>query len=192
MVQKKTLLDSNAYFRLAYNVHPLLFMEFGVEKYCLYIIEELMEEFKRNPRLLNKFDWVKEKEFADNRNHPILISAKQKKEILDVTGYIWGMSREVGVSMIDVKAVATALTLKVKLVSDDGGVQEISKTYGVNCISSLSLLKLMLDNKHIDLEKVRQTVAYWRFNKDTPKNFRQDYKALFGEEIPAWDYSSKD
>lgn len=191
MVQKKTLLDSNAYFRLAYNIHPLLFVEFGQDKYCLYIIDDLVNEFKRNLRLQNKFDWVKEKEFTDNRNHPITVSPKQKKEIQDVTDYIWGMSREAGVSPVDVKAVATAWTLKVKLVSDDRGVQDISKDYDVDCISSLALLKLMLDNRHIDMEKVRQTVAYWQYNKDTPGNFSAEYKKLFAEDVPAWDYNGK-
>jgi len=187
MPQKKTLLDSNAYFRLAYNVHPLLFVEFGTAKYCLYIIEDLMEEFKRNPRLQNKFDWVTEKEFVENRNHPLNISPKQKKEINTAADVIWGMSRESGVSPVDVKAVATAFTLKIKLVSDDGGVQDISREYGVDCMSSLAMLKLMLDNGHIDMARVRQTAAYWRYNKDTPRKFLAEYKELFGEDAPAWD-----
>ena len=191
MAQKKTLLDSNAYFRRAYNIHPLLFVEFGNDKYCLYIIDDLMDEFKNSPRLKNKFDWVKEKAFAENRSHPVDINSKQKKEISDALSYIWGMSREIGVSFVDVKAVATALTVKVKLVSDDCGVQEISKTYEVDCISSLALLKLMLDSRHIDMEKVRQTVAYWQFNKDIPKNFKQDYKKLFGENPPSLDYNGE-
>ena len=164
----------------------------GEDKYCLYIIDDLMQEFNRNPRLQNKFYWITEKEFADNRSHPVNITPAQKKEIAAAFDFIWGMSREIGVSKVDVKAVATALTLKVKLVSDDGGVQEISKLYDVDCISSLSLLKLMLDNGHIDLEKVRQTVAYWQFNKDTPKNFKQDYAALFEEDAPLPDYNGSD
>lgn len=188
MAQKKTLLDSNAYFRLAYNIHPLLFIEFGEDKYCLYIIEDLMYEFEKNPRLQNKFDWVKEKEFTENRSNPISIPSRQKKEIAAVFDLIWGLSREIGVSHVDVKAVATAQVLNVKLVSDDKGIQEISKTYEINCIGSLELLKLMLDNGRIDMEKVRQTVAYWRYNKDIPGNFRQEYKKLFGENPPPWDY----
>lgn len=43
MVQKKILLDSNVYFRLANNIRPLLFIQFGDENYCLY--PESVKEF---------------------------------------------------------------------------------------------------------------------------------------------------
>ena len=33
--QAKILLDSNSYFRLAREIHPLLFQEFGDKNYCL-------------------------------------------------------------------------------------------------------------------------------------------------------------
>ena len=33
MPQSKILLDTNAYLRLAHNLHPLLFQEFGKKKY---------------------------------------------------------------------------------------------------------------------------------------------------------------
>ena len=39
MAQQKLLLDSNAYLRLARSIHPLLFVEFGEDRTCLYLAE---------------------------------------------------------------------------------------------------------------------------------------------------------
>ena len=44
MPQSKILIDSNVYFRLAQSIRPLLQVEFGKEKYCLYVIKGLQEE----------------------------------------------------------------------------------------------------------------------------------------------------
>lgn len=55
MAQTKILIDSNAYFRLAQSIHPLLQVEFGPETYCLYVIKDLQAEYDRNPRLRNAF-----------------------------------------------------------------------------------------------------------------------------------------
>lgn len=191
MVQKKILLDSNVYFRLAYNIHPLLFIEFGDEDYCLYVIEELVYELKNNPRLENKFDWVLLEKYVENRKHPINIGKSQKKKIEQVFNLMWGTFKHTGVSPIDVKAVATAYVLKIKLVSDDVGVQELSKEFEVTCFSTLEVLKLMYDSEHIDMEKVRQTVAYCRYNNDFPHKFADEYKMLFNEEPPSWDYEGE-
>ena len=49
MAQTKILFDSNAYFRLAQSIHPLLQVEFGKEDYCLYVIKELQVEYDKKP-----------------------------------------------------------------------------------------------------------------------------------------------
>ncbi len=46
MAQSKILVDTNAYLRLAKTIRPLLFMPFGENEYCLYILPELNEELK--------------------------------------------------------------------------------------------------------------------------------------------------
>ena len=45
----------------------------------------------------------------------------------------------------------------------------------------MKLLALMLEAKHISIKKVREIVAYWKYEKDTPGNYRQEYKKLFKE-----------
>ena len=55
MAQRKLLLDSNAYLRLAQSIHPLLFVEFGEDRTCLYLTEDFEREFARSRRLGTKF-----------------------------------------------------------------------------------------------------------------------------------------
>ena len=189
MVQKKVLLDSCSYFRLALNIHPLLFVEFGDDSYCLYVIEDMTKEYTLNPRLKSRFDWVTQKKYIENRKHPISISKQQRLEIKNSLDLIWGMYKDEGVSYIDVKAVVTAMALKVILVSDDAGVIDLSKEFEVECYGSLELMKLMHDKGFIDMEDIKKTVAYWLYTDDLPNsNFHSDYKKIFGEDAPTEDY----
>lgn len=101
MAQTKIIVDSNSYFRLAQNIHPLLCQPFGKENFTLYMHAELNAEFR------------------------------------------------------------------------GGG------------ISTLELLKLMLEANHVDIEKVEQVVAQWSYEKDTPYNgWEVEYRALFRREPP--------
>ncbi len=47
MAQTKILLDSNSYFRLAQNLHPLLCQPFGSADFTLYIHADLNAEFSK-------------------------------------------------------------------------------------------------------------------------------------------------
>lgn len=49
MSQSRILLDSNAYFRLAQSIRPLLNAPFGKDNYCLYVLKELQDEYEKNP-----------------------------------------------------------------------------------------------------------------------------------------------
>lgn len=71
MDKKRILLDSNAYLRLANSFHPLLGEGFGKENYTLHLIPEFQKEFDKNPRLKNKFGWVNQPEYVENRKHCI-------------------------------------------------------------------------------------------------------------------------
>jgi hypothetical protein len=62
------LLDSNAYFRLAQSIHPLLRQPFGPPPpYSLFVLDVLDREFASNRRLQNKFEWVNQKEYREDR-----------------------------------------------------------------------------------------------------------------------------
>lgn len=67
---------------------PLLFVPFGDNEYCLYILQELNTELAGR-KLQSKFPWVDDKEFAENRKHFPQISKEQKKSIQQNFEYVW-------------------------------------------------------------------------------------------------------
>lgn len=184
MARTRILLDSNAYFRLARSIHPLLDTEFGGKtQYCVYVIPELLEEFERNPRLRRKFDWVDAPEYHENRSRVLVLSKAERKDIDSVADFMANHARTegLGTSPTDVRALATAYVLKIRIVTDDYDMLVLAKAFDMSALKTLELMHLMLKAGHIDMDRVRQIVEYWRFEKDTPGGFREDYCRLFGE-----------
>lgn len=186
MAQTKILVDSNSYFRLAQNIHPLLAEVFGKAEYCLYAHDELRREFDRQPRLQTKFEWFQEPAYVANRTRPLKLGHKEAKEIEATFQYMWAHVTEarLGPSRVDVRILATASELSLRMVTDDQDLLAMAEMYGVHALTTLELMKLMLDEQRIDMTKVRQVVAQWSYDRDTPANFRRDYRKLFGEDPP--------
>ncbi len=186
MPQSRILVDSNAYFRLAQSIHPLLNVVFGEKEYCLCVIKELQVEYNRSTRLNNTFPWVNDPEYAENRSLTLEVTAEEKAEIRRSFEFILDNVRNVhpGVSRIDVQCLAHAEVLNIPVVTDDGEMLEAARDYGIATFKTLELLRLMLDCGHIDMDKIRGIAGYWAYLNDTPKDFRSDYKRLFGEEAP--------
>jgi len=88
MVQSKILVDTNSYLRLAQSVKPLLFVPFGDNEFCLYVIPELNNELNQN-HLKNKFPWVDDSEYKNARQHYPTVGNKQKKAIQSTFEFIW-------------------------------------------------------------------------------------------------------
>ncbi|MCB1088669.1 MAG: PIN domain-containing protein [Verrucomicrobiae bacterium] len=192
MAQTKIIVDSNSYFRLAQNIHPLLSQPFGKDELTLYVHADLNAEFKFNSRLTNKFHWVAESRYVANRSRSINLSKAQKKEIEETYDYLWEHvqdeflePRGKGPSPIDTRIVATALVLGIRLVTDDRDMIELAAAYDVQQISSMEMMKLMLDEGHIDSDKIDQVVEQWVYDNDTPhRDWRVDFKRLFGRKAP--------
>lgn len=182
MARTRILLDSNAYFRLARSIHPLLDTEFGGKtQYCLYVIPELSEEFEKSARLRRKFSWVDDAEYTENRSRALILSKAERKDIDGVFDFMANHARieGLGTSPTDVRALATAYVLKIRIVTDDHDMLVLAKAFGVSALKTLELMHLMLKAGHIDMDRVRQIAEYWQFEKDTPRGFRRDYARLF-------------
>lgn len=182
MPQSKILVDTNAYLRLAKTIRPLLFVPFGDEQYCLYILEELNEELQ-NRKLRTKFHWVDEQEFVENRKYFPSIGRKQRKSIQQAFEYIWEFvqSELPGPSRVDVLYIAYAQELSLPVVTDDQDMSELAKEFDVLVMPTLELLKVMYDNGHIGINDVKGICDYWRYLSDLPANFDSDYQRFFGE-----------
>ena len=74
--------------------------------------------------------------------------------------------------------------LEIAVVTDDTDRRALGRSFGIEIMSTLALLKLMLDAGHIDHAKVRQIATYWRHERDLPARFGRDYRRLFGERPP--------
>lgn len=180
------LVDTNAYFRLAQSIRPLLGKPFGQEQYCLYVISELQKEYDKNPRLKNSFPWVNEPEYAANRSHCLPVTRGQKTEIRRSIHFIFDYVRNVhpGVSRIDVHCLAHAEVLGIPVVTDDAEMREAAAAYNIKTYSTLELLKIMLDCGHVNMAQIKGVAAYWNYLNDQPINFRKEFNRLFDEEAP--------
>lgn len=185
MAQSKILVDTNTYLRLAQSINPLLFTPFGETEYCLYVIPELNTELKSN-YLESKFPWIDAAEYRDNRQHYPTISKKQAKRIQAHFEYMWDyvQSDLPGPSRVDTQYLAHALELNIYVVTDDEDMIALAKVFSINVMRSLELLKLMLKSGHINIQKVRAIVSYWRHIKDTPGRLTKQYRRLFGTDPP--------
>ena len=186
MSQTKILVDSCSYFRLAQNIHPLLAASFGKKAYTLYVHEAVTAEFDRTARLQTKFDWFTRPEYAANRSRPLNIGHKDAKAIEGTFEFMWAhvQDENLGPSPVDVRVLATASELGLMMVTDDTDLLAMAEMYGVHAVTSLELMRLMLTEKHIDMEKVRQVVGQWLYDRDTPANFEADYRKHYGEAPP--------
>jgi len=185
MAQSKILVDTNAYIRMARSIRPLLFCEFGLNQYCLYIIPELNQELQ-NRRLANKFPWVDEAEYIDNRKHFPSLSRKQKISIGNMFDFIWSYVKEtlMGTSKVDALYIAYAIELNIPVVTDDQEMTNLAKVFDCEIMPTLQVLRIMFDANHIDMNKIDSLVNYWRYIQDEPANLSKDYKRIFGKKLP--------
>lgn len=186
MGQSKILLDSNSYFRLAKDIHPLLDTIFGTENYCLYVLKELDDEFYRSHRLRTEFAWVESNEYYSNRQKRLTVSHKDKRAINLAADFInrHGIDQGLGVSRVDSLCLAYGHVLSIPVVTDDMDMLQVGSDLAVQTMKTLELLRLMLDSGHIDKAGVRRIASYWNYIRDKPGNFRTDFIRIFGERPP--------
>ncbi|MDP1930869.1 MAG: DNA-binding protein [Gammaproteobacteria bacterium] len=138
MPHSKILVDTNSYLRLAKTIRPLLFVPFGENEYCLYILPELNEELNGR-KLKSKFQWVEEQEYVENRKHFPTVSRKQLQSIHQTFAYIWDhvQTELPGPSRIDALYIAYALELAIPLVTDDRDMTELASVFDVQVMPTL-------------------------------------------------------
>lgn len=183
MPQKKLLLDTNAYLRLAYSIHPLLFVSFGEENFTLYVIKDFQQEFEKQSRLKKKFPWVNQKKFKTNRCKFLTLSREEKKNIQLAETFIWeqNISYGWGASAIDVRALAVGYVLDIPVITDDNDMIELAESLNIKVMRILPLLTKMLEADHIDKAKIKELVGWLSYTNDLPyQNFPEDVATKFG------------
>ncbi len=178
------LLDSNAYFRLARSIRPLLSQSFGdPPPYVLKVLEDLYKEFARNPRLTSKFHWVADSEYvSDLEASQYSARGKTATQVETALSYLVKQSiiSAIDVSIIDLKVLAVGHARGFPVITDDKGMQQLAELFDIECWPTLKLMKLMLDCKRIDLNKVKEVVEYWDAENDLPRHI-EDFRRLYVE-----------
>lgn len=186
---KLFILDSNAYFRLAVSIHPLLGRAFGKskeEQYVLRVIPQLDIEYNRNPRLQHKFHWVSQKKYANNRkDEKLTVVRKQQAQVEQARSFILQTEKDLGcsLSLVDATALAIGFVKQQPVVTDDNDMCRVAVELGIEFWSLLQLLKLMLDQGHINQDKVKEVVQFLDYENDLPcgrTKFIQQFKQFFG------------
>lgn len=182
MSQSKILIDTNVYLRLAKTIRPLLYTPFGVDQYCLYILPELNQELE-NRKLKNKFPWVEEVEFTENRKYFPKLSKKQHKSIQQTFEYVWDyvQTELPGPSKVDALYIAYSLEMNVPVITDDQDMTQLAHEFGASVMPTLKLLKIMFDCGHTDMKNINALCDYWRYISDLPANFKTDFQLFFGK-----------
>jgi len=183
------ILDSNAYFRLAISIHPLLGQKFGKstnEQYVLRVIAQLDAEYSRSTRLRHKFHWVGKPKYKENRMaEQLKVIGKQKVEMEQARSFILSTEKDLGcnLSLVDATALATGFVKQQPVVTDDKDMCAVANELGIEVWSLLQLLKLMLDEGHIDLDKTKEVAQFLDYENDLPSGrskFIQHFRQFFG------------
>ena len=181
---KMFILDSNAYFRLAISIHPLLGQKFGkskTEQYVLRVIAQLDDEYNRSARLQHKFHWVRKSEYKENRvNERLQIGGKQKQQVERARTFILATEEEMGcnLSLVDATALAVGFVKKQPVVTDDKNMLAVANELGIEVWGLLQLLRLMLDEEYIDLPKIKEIACFLDYENDLPYG-KSKFKTLF-------------
>lgn len=180
------LLDSNAYFRLARSIHPLLSQTFGdPPPYSLKVLEDLEKEFAKSSRLISKFHWVADFEYRKDREAAqYRARGKTASQVEMALSYLISQAKAefIDLSYIDLKVLTVGYARHFPVITDDKGMQKLAKSLEIECWSTIKLLKLMVDCKRIDTAKVQEVVEYWEADNDLPlskQDFELQYRKLF-------------
>ena len=189
------LLDSCAYFRLAYPLHPLLACPFGPPPpFALRVLDEVDDEyFSACSRLKNKFEWMGHKGFKQDREANRYQCKGKVVEAVDnamsfLLEYVKQNRFELPSepSREDLRVLAVGYSRGFPVVSDDTAILDIALVFEIECWTSLDLLKRMHEHNHIAKEKIRQIVDYWHYSNDLPCSREKIivwYHSVFNEEL---------
>ena len=87
--------------------------------------------------------------------------------------------KRLGVSNVDLECLAYGYELKITIVTDDPDMMVVAQEFDVEIWGALRLLKVMVDNEFITVDKAKEITDHWQYLSDCPKNFHRDFKKLF-------------
>ncbi len=180
------LLDTNAYLRLGYSLHPLLAKHFGSKgnRLKLRLTGSFLSEYSRSPRIQNKFPWVNQPEYINDRKKGRLrVPEASKPQIKRASNYLWQFRMDQGLtaSRVDVNILAHGYVLDIVVVTDDKDMKVVGEEFEIQIMGVFDLLKLMFECDRATPENIKALAGYLEYIKDTPSiTFKEDCLALIG------------
>jgi hypothetical protein len=153
------------------------------DRYQIRILGGTGHEYYYQPRLRSRFSWAdKDEHRRERRTGQLILRAEEKAAIGEKVPFLRSAVEELklGCSLFDVQCLATAMTLGIRLVTDDLDLVALAEEYGHDTMSTLELLRLMLDEQRIDIAGIQGTVVMWDYLDDCPARFETEFCRLFG------------
>jgi hypothetical protein len=185
---KLVILDTNAYLRLAKRIRPILGFEIGQKQYVLKVLPSVEKEVIRNLVLAEKFPWFDGTAYAVERAaHKVRFTKEQRASWESTSSVLRAYVARNSAnfknppSNVDCDVLACGLdeVLDALVVTDDESMLALSSQFGIKCISSNQLLKILLSAKVIDKEKVREIFDAMAINGDMPQRWLNEAGTLF-------------
>ena len=190
------LLDTNAYLRIAKRVRPLLGVPFGQKQYVLSVLTDVEDEVHRNPRLRFLFPWfdadakITEERLAQR----IRLSAQEKAQLEAAARFLhdWVLQDAVRFtsggrsppSLTDCRVLAFGQIRPAVVVTDDIGMHELGREFGIRVWHGYELLAKLRTAKAVDDALIREIYKALEANGDLPATWREArhtaLKKMFG------------
>lgn len=184
------LLDTNAYLRLAKRVRPVVGIKFGQKDYVLTIHKSVEDEVRKSPRLKSRYPWFDAEEFADERlAKQIRLTADEKQSIesaqsvlhgwvlSDLQRYTTGGRSPPGPT--DCWLLALGQVKPAIVVTDDIGMHDLAKDFGITVWHGWELLDKLRSAKVVDAALIRQIYDAMEVNGDITKTWRDAKHTVF-------------
>ena len=154
------------------------------------MLAELDDEYATSVRLRHKFEWVSQPEYGNDRKAKRYeLRGEDRSRANNAFSFLLAYADEqkINLSREDLKALAAGHVKGIPVVTDDGGMARVADANGIECWSTIKLLRLMVMAGRVDLDKVTEILEYWDYEKDLPMppgKLRQLFKEYFGVDCP--------
>lgn len=194
------LLDTCSYLRLAYSIHPLLGTNFYPTSEIAVVTSDVHYEWAKQPRLRTKFYWAGDQRFVTNRVQNLAVvtgsqSSKISKMRNNIRTHAAGQEAAIKAahctlpSQEDCAVLAHTFVLSATgtpttAVSDDKGMGWVARDLKIPFITTLDLVKCMVDANKQSIANVKAIAGYLHYERDLPSEWRTRGLSLFGIQLP--------
>jgi hypothetical protein len=179
------LLDTNAYLRLAKRVRPMLGVEFGQKRYVLTILEDVENEVLRSGRLRFHFPWFEAdgELTAERMARRIRLSVEEREQLDAAAQFLrdWVLRDVPRFTSLgrsppgpaDCRALAFGQLRPAIVVTDDLGMHELAREFGIAVWHGFELLAKMRTAKKVSDALVREIYEALEANGDLTASWRE-------------------